>query len=158
MEDFELSTWFLARGADPNASCQIDKTCLSAAVQYGHSNVIQRLFAQGGTVRHGQLLHFSIWRDKPDRLAVVEYILQKGAPINALMFHDHPSSFKQRERFGLGTPLHDAAAIGDMSIVQTLLAHGASVLAKDTRGRLPFERAEAINHDMVARLLRPFAH
>lgn len=155
VEDLELTTWFLAHGADPNAPCQLNKTPLSAAVQYGPYDVIQILFGCGGSVKEGQLLHFAIWRDKPDRLAVVKYIIQQGAPINELMYHQHPSSFRQRERFGLGTPLHDAAAVGDLSVVQTLLAHDASILAKDTRGKLPFQRAEANGHDVIAGLLRP---
>lgn len=44
-----------------------------------------------------------------------------GAPVNAVMYHDKPDSYLQREKFGLGTPMHDAAAVGDVEVVRILL-------------------------------------
>jgi hypothetical protein len=111
------------------------------------------LFANGGSIKHGQLLHYAIWRKQNDRLAVVDYILEKGAPVNAVMYHDKLDSYLQREAFGLGTPLHDAAATGDMDVLRSLVAHGADVSLRDTRGHLAYERAQMNGHDLAAEFL-----
>ncbi|KAF2209723.1 hypothetical protein CERZMDRAFT_100130 [Cercospora zeae-maydis SCOH1-5] len=154
-DNLDLTTWLLSLGADPNASCGLNKTPLSAAVQYSSLKVIELLFAHGGSVREGQLLHYAIWRERADRVAVTEYLLQQGAPVNAIMYHEHQESFIQREPFGIGTPLHDAAAVGDIEVIELLLDWGADVLARDTRGRLPHERARAKGHTVAAGRLLP---
>lgn len=155
IEDLELTTWFIARGADPNARCGLDKTPLSAAVQYDPLAVVDILFAKGRSVEHGQLLHYAIWRDRNDCLAMVKYLLEKGAPVNAVMYTNEPESYLQREAFGLGSPLHDAAASGDLNVLRLLLDHGADILLRDTRGHLPYERAQSNNHNVAAQLLLP---
>lgn len=59
-DDYELTNWLLSHGADPNASCGLNKTPLSAAVQYSPLEVIKLLFARGGSVKQGR--HNSILR------------------------------------------------------------------------------------------------
>lgn len=59
-DDLDLTTWLLSYGADPNASCELNKTPLSAAVQYSSLEVIKLLFARGGSVKQGR--HNSILR------------------------------------------------------------------------------------------------
>lgn len=81
VEDAELSAWFLAHGADPNAACMMDKTPLSAAVQYAPLSVVHMLFANGGDIEQGQLLHAAVWRKLDDRRTMVEYLLRKGADV-----------------------------------------------------------------------------
>lgn len=153
IEDLELTTWFITHGADPNAQCGLDKTPLSAAVQYGPLSVIELLFANGGNIKNGQLLHYAIWRDRDDCFAIVKYLLEKGAPVNAVMYSNEPNSFLQREAFGLGSPLHDAAATGDLNVLRLLVDRGADVRLRDTRGHLPYERAQANNHELAAQFL-----
>lgn len=127
---------------------------MSAAVQYGSLAVIQKLFACNGSIEHGQLLHYAVWRKvNRDRLDIVRLLLRMGAPPNAVMYHDKPASYSQRESFGLGTPLHDAAANGDMEVVQELVESGADPCIQDTLGELPHERAQANNHGLVAQFL-----
>lgn len=75
--------------------------------------------------------------------------------MNAIMYEDDEDSFIQRRPFGLGTPLHDAAAVGDLEVVRLLLDHGADVGVRDTCGRLPFEIAGENGNYSVAELLRP---
>lgn len=75
--------------------------------------------------------------------------------MNAVMYSDEPDSYLQREVFGLGSLLHNAAAIGDLNVLRLLLDRGADILLRDTRGYLPYERAQANNHNAAAELLLP---
>lgn len=153
VEDRNLTAWFLDQGADPNAPCGLDKTPLSAAVQYAPLDVVQMLFAHGGSVKHGQLLHYAVWRELEDRSAAVRYILEMGASVNVVMYHNKSESYLDRQVFGLGTPLHDAAALGDMDVLQILVQKGADVHIRDTRGHLAHERAQANNHGSATKFL-----
>ncbi|KAK1060518.1 hypothetical protein LTR12_006100 [Friedmanniomyces endolithicus] len=155
VEDIDLCRWFLSHGADPNAGCGLDKTPLSAAVQYGPLEVIELLFNHGGTIECGQLLHFAVWRHLSDRLDVVRYIIRKGASVNMLMYQNRPDCYIQREAFGLGTPLHAAATEGDMAVVRLLLDEGADISIQDSLRKLPYQLAEMHGHEAVATLLQP---
>ncbi|EME39070.1 hypothetical protein DOTSEDRAFT_140376, partial [Dothistroma septosporum NZE10] len=152
--NLELVKWFLSRGADPNGPCGIDTTPLSVAVHKGPLPVIQTMFAHKGTIHHGQLLHWAALRRRDDRLAVVRLILQHGAAVNAIMYENHRDSFIQRKPFALGTPLHEAASIGDLEVI-ILIDHGASISVEDTRGDLPYNIAREKGHHLAARILRP---
>ncbi|KAK0803157.1 hypothetical protein LTR91_015498 [Friedmanniomyces endolithicus] len=155
VEDIDLCHWFISHGADPNAGCGLDKTPLSAAVQYGPLEVIELLFNHGGAIECGQLLHFAVWRHLSDRLDVVRYIIRKGASVNMLMYQNRPDCYIQREAFGLGTPLHAAATEGDMEVVRLLLDEGADISIQDSLGKLPYQLAEMHGHEAIATLLQP---
>ncbi|KAK1061028.1 hypothetical protein LTR74_011369 [Friedmanniomyces endolithicus] len=155
VEDIDLCRWFLCHGADPNAGCGLDKTPLSAAVQYGPLEVIELLFNHGGTIECGQLLHFAVWRHLSDRLDIVKYIIRKGASVNMLMYQNRPDCYIQREAFGLGTPLHAAATEGDLEVVRLLLDEGAEISIQDSLGTFPYQLAEMYGHGAVATLLQP---
>ena len=73
--------------------------------------------------------------------AVVEVLLQQGADVNA--------------RCGVGrmTPLHMAARRGTVVIAELLLAWGADIEAKDTKGETPLRRAVNCGQEGVVRLL-----
>jgi len=109
----------------------------------------------GVNVDQGQLLHYAIWREDRGRLAVVQYLLDMGDSAKAMMDHNKPAIFEQRRRFGLGTPLHDAAAVGDVSIVRLLIERGADLTARDTRGMLAYQRAQLNGHEPAVELCRP---
>lgn len=110
--DLDLTAWFLAYGADPNASSIMEETPLSTAVRDAPFLVIQMLFAHSGNVNQGHLLHSAVWRKLDDRKTVMEFLIRKGAPVNAVMYEDRPELYLIRKPFGLGTPLHTAAATG----------------------------------------------
>lgn len=153
MEDIELTSWFLARGADPNAGCDLDTTPLGWAVQIAPFPVIELLFAHGGSIERGQLLHHAIWRQQDDRMEVVKYLLEKGANVNAVMFRNDYWSYLQREMLALGTPLHYAAKQGDVDLIQLFLDRGADASMLNTAGKLPHEEAQRANHIEAAELL-----
>ncbi|KAK0258803.1 hypothetical protein LTS09_006584 [Friedmanniomyces endolithicus] len=155
VEDIDLCRWFLSHGADPNAGCGLDKTPLSAAVQYGPLEVIELLFNHGGTIESGQLLHFAVWRHLSDRLDVARYIIRKGASVNMLMYQNRPDCYIQREAFGLGTPLHAAATEGDMDVVRLLLDEGADISIQDSLGNFHTSTQRCTGMKLLRRFCSP---
>ncbi|KAK3635925.1 hypothetical protein LTR56_014463 [Elasticomyces elasticus] len=151
VEDPALVSWFLAHSADPNARCVMDITPLSAAVESASLPTIQQLFDHGASVLRGQLMHYAVVRRLSDRLQIMEYLLSKhpSLSLSKVMYEDEPYCFESKKYFGLGTPLHDAAASGHLDAVQFLLAHGSDASVKDSLGRLAIERARQYKHDSV---------
>ncbi len=70
----------------------------------------------------------------------VKMALNKGVDIN--------------EKFSEGTPLHSAAAQGNMNIVRLLVEQGADLLALDSHGNTPAKVAEHNRHLQIANYLR----
>lgn len=155
VDDAALTQWFLSRGADPNAQCLLEITPLSAAVQYAPMSVIKLLFEHGGSIAFGQLLNYAAWRELDDRVDVVMFLLAQGAPINNIMYQNRMDCYRQREAFALGTALRDAAAIGSIDVVKTLVDAGAELRIQDSRGETPLQRAERNNHFDVIQYLQP---
>ena len=156
LHDEKLTEWFLSHGADPNAECGsgLDLTPLSVAVSEAPFAVILLLFAHGGSVEHGQLLHYAVRRNSTDRVKVLEYIINKGAPINNVMYQNRLGCYYHQMAFGVGTPLHEAAEEGKLEMVELLLSRGADPLIKNARGRLAIERAERYGHTAIVERLR----
>ncbi|KAI4147096.1 MAG: hypothetical protein LQ341_001878 [Variospora aurantia] len=142
VNDRKLTTWFLSHGADPNATCGLDVTPLSIAFREAPLDIINLLFDHGGSIEHGQLLHFALKRRHSDRIVVMQLLLDKGAPINTVMFKNRPESYEQERYSGLGTPLHSAAKTVSMDVVDFLLSRGADPSIKDSYGELAIVNAE----------------
>lgn len=153
----QLTLWFLSHGADPNATCGLDITPLSIAIRDAPFDIIRILFDKGGSIELGQLLHFAAKRVLPDRIKVLEYLLDKGASINSIIFQNDTESYEQERYSGLGTPLHSAAKSGHPDIVEMLLLKGADPSIKDSTGRLPLEVAEYHGQSAVTARLRPLS-
>ena len=118
---------------------------------------IKLLFDHGGSIRHGQLLHYAVRRDHADRLEVLKFIINQGPPINNVMYQERLDCYDQLKYFGIGTPLHEAAQDGKLDMVKLLLAEGADPLIRDARGRLAIERARRAGRDAVVKLLLPLS-
>lgn len=157
LDDETLTRWFLAHGAKPDAGCGIDCTPLSIAVSRASFPMIKLLFSHGGTVQYGQLLQYAVKRDAADRLEVIDFLLARGTPINDIMYQNRLTNYYQQRAFGLGTPLHRAAEMGKLDVVELLVRRGADPLIRDARGKLAVERAERNGHDEIAALLRPLS-
>lgn len=118
-------------------------------------SVLKLLFEHGGSIAFGQLLNYAAWRELDDRVDVVMFLLAKGASINNSMYQNRLDCYRQREALALGTALHDAAAIGSIDVVKTLVDAGAELRIKDSRGETPLQRAERNNHFDVIQYLQP---
>ena len=153
MNDPHLTLWFLTHGADPNAECGLDLTPLSVAVYEAPFAIIKLLFDHGGSIKHGQLLHYAVRRESVDRLQVCQFIIDKGPPISNVMYQDRLDCYDQFKYFGIGTPLHEAAEEGKLDVVELLLAHGADPLVRDAKGDLAIDRARRAGQSAVVKQL-----
>jgi ankyrin repeat protein len=109
-------------------------------------------------------------------LPVVEYLLEKGAEVNAASKNDfrvmplhsavanrHLAVAELLLKNGADvnacqeqgfTPLHEAALQGDEAMIRLLLAHGADPHAQKDDGETPFQTALRKGHAQAAELLR----
>lgn len=113
------------------------------------------LFECGGSVQHGEPLHYATYRTLPDYLDVLALILDKNPPINHILYQDDLDSYYQRRAFSLGTPLHEAAKGGRLDIVKVLIAKGANLLIRDSRGKIPLQCAERVGCFSTIEYLKP---
>lgn len=145
--------WLVDHGADPNSRCDWDFTPTSYAMRAASLKTIDYLFQQGANPLCGQLLHHAVLRDEPDALEVVRLIVEKGAPINEIQYENDPKTYWELEPLGLRTPLHQAAELGKLDIVDYLLEMGADPLKLDSKGRTPRFWAENNGFMEVVRAL-----
>ena len=87
---------------------------------------------------------------------MVEYLLQKGAAVNKIIYEDAWASFVSELGAALGTPLHEAARLGKLDIVRLLVEkHGANLLIEDSYGGTPLQVAEKAQQASVVAYLYP---
>jgi ankyrin repeat protein len=135
-----MTTWLLNHGADPNKRCDIDNTPLSYAVRYADISTIDLLLRRGGDVRIGQLVHNAIYRES-DTLKVVKFLIDRGAPLNSLMYEGHQYS-RNMFPFMKETPLHTAVALKRGDVIRYLIHKGASVEIEDCSGQTVIQSAD----------------
>jgi ankyrin repeat protein len=75
-------------------------------------------------------------RELADRLEVLKFLLNRGLPINNIMYQDRLEDYYQNMYSGIGTPLHFAAEKGLLNSVKFLVKNGADPLIKDPMGKL----------------------
>lgn len=145
--------WFLHNGANPDARCKLDLTPLSIAVELGSFEVVKLMMRRAKNIRSGELLHHAARRTSRDCVDVVESVLAHGADVNQIMYQHDINSYLQLHRFGLGTPLHEAAKSGNVAVIKALARHNANPWIVDSRGMTPMQAAEAMQqsraHDVL---------
>jgi ankyrin repeat protein len=132
---------------------------MSTAMTRASLDTIRMLFNHGGDINRGQLLHNAVLRTGPESEAVelVELLLSKGAPINAIKYISHEPSYRALSPFSLGTPLHYAVRKGNLKVVSCLLENGADPCLRDTKGRTAVDDARSsgeMGEALVEQILR----
>lgn len=158
--DYEVTKWFLDHGASPNERGRFDDTPLSFAVSEASIPTIQLLFDGGGDIQKGQLFDYATWRKTADRLDVLQLLWARGltqSAINKVKYQDIPQDYQLNKYSEIGTPLHNAARVGDVDAVKWLLEHGANPLVKDPRGRIPLQLARDREKTEIIEYLTPLS-
>lgn len=135
--------------ADPGAArgFAVDGwTPLHLAAFFGRADAVEALLAAGADLRavsrnaHGNMpLHAALAGHAPGRIAVM--LLARGADPRAT------------DRAGY-TPLHHAAARGDVAMINAILALGVDVDARNHDDETPLALAEKSGHVAAARRIR----
>ena len=149
----ELVRWFLNHGSDPDSRCDWDITPLSVAVAKASLSTTRLMLSCGGDPRKGQLLHFAMGRTLLDQLAVIDTLISFGVSLDARMFENDPSSWLENHAFGMGTPLHKAAQLGNADAAAYLLWRGANCGMLDSAGRTAVDIAKEKHHYEIAELI-----
>jgi ankyrin repeat protein len=147
-----MALWLLERGADLNVRPVIDITPLSHAVKYATPDLLRELLDRGGDVQKGEVLQHALNRST-DVVTVLGMLLDKGAPLNAVMYANHPGSWRMYFFLERGTPLHKAATIGNAEAVRFLLDRGADPSIPNSKGRKALECAERAGHKEIVEML-----
>ncbi|KAL8846507.1 MAG: hypothetical protein Q9221_008410 [Calogaya cf. arnoldii] len=168
----------LSQGADVGAiHRQSGRNALAVASHCGNENVVQLLLQHGADVNTRDAsslcpLHLAAMRG---HYGVVEQLLQEHARVDELGPNDETplriasdkgytdfvellirakAKVNTRDRKGMSTPLHKAAAHGNEAMVDLLIKNGAHMEAKDKELMTPIHYAcEAGNEKIVAQLL-----
>ena len=127
VEDEVLVRWFLAHGSNPNTSAGLwDFTPLSCAVARAPLSIINLLSDHADSFCRGQLANHAAWRTDPESVPILQYIFDRGAPINNSQWEDCEGLRDNWAKSVYGTtPLYNAASQGNVEIVKWLLEHGA---------------------------------
>jgi uncharacterized protein len=123
--DIPVMKLLLAHGADPSIHMKNGNTALMLAAGLGY--------------RDGNMAVPTKDRGTPqEAIAAIQICLDRGADINAVGANGD-------------TALHDAVSgRGDLDIIRYLVAHGASLQAKNTRGQTPLDAAHTSRRDRSA--------
>lgn len=154
-DDLEPVQWFLANGASADVphTFRTSSTPLSRAVHDASMPIITLLLSSGSRVDHGNLLSATCHSHMSSRLEVLELLLNKGAPVNAIDDWYNGPVTTQMSRWGLGTPLHAAVKRGEREVVEVLLRNGADKSIKDTKGRMPVHLARELENEELVEVL-----
>lgn len=168
----------LERGADPHAVDDAGRSLLHRAVAFGQFALFAALLARGhdpnaGDARGRTPLHELATLPESESLPVARALLRAGAdperaardgqtPLGAALAAGRPAlaaeltwshGFRHPQRRLLPCDLPAAAAIGDASAVERLLALGLPIDARDPQGATALLRACGAGHEAVAAML-----
>jgi len=122
-----------------------DNYDLNGASFHGHWQLCQYLLEQGADVNHSltetgeTALHSCLCKaNNPVSHMIIKLLLAHGADPNAQTKPNRETGSFMRDAYTKGeTPLHRAAAFGDINCIQLLLGAGADKTKKDMNGDSP---------------------
>ncbi|KAJ5150611.1 uncharacterized protein N7500_010800 [Penicillium coprophilum] len=157
--DFDLTRWFLTHGADPNRRYDeyADRTPLSIAFVEASFPIIELLLDHNASLQHGQVIHYAAMRESDDRLETIRYLLDRGHPVNDIMYQNCGDEYYFHMYSGIGAPLHYAAGKGLLDSVKLLVQRGASPWIRDPLGQTAADWAKRNGHLAVFDFLHPLS-
>ena len=153
-----LTQWVLSHGADPNAVNRFGSS-MARVSQFAPLSTIKLLADHGGRVHETDAVvkaAIGHAEGEPDRLQVVEYLAERGAPVNAfdMQFCDPRNCMSMVLIKGKLTALHHAAKAGKADLVTVLLRLGADRSSTSFEGKTALNLAVENGHTNIAGLLQ----
>ena len=136
--------WFLDHGASPNRQYRkhLNLTVTTHAASVAPLSVVKLLLTNGGAITDTDAVAQAVIghiHGTPDRLEVVEYLLDHGAPIDVYAYNNYERCVNFIKLEGLENGLHRATRAGKIDMVDLLLKRGAD--RTKTTGRVTANRA-----------------
>jgi ankyrin repeat protein len=131
VQDATLVKWCLSLGGDPNALSPSKKSVLHSAAYMGSIESLEALIAAGGVIKSpspsDDVVAYAVdgHDGSSDRIAVIDYLLDQGADINAYYAQNQDQLDGSNIFMGRQTALHLAIGKGDRDLVEMLIKRGA---------------------------------
>ena len=133
----QLIDLFLTHGANPNSSSPRGFCPLDIAALHGPLETVKLLVDRGAAIGPSSAaLHAAAQGNTSDRIAVMAFLVERGADINGLAT-DYPAPSEALRSGRRGTPLHTASKWAYEEAKTWLLEHGADPEAKNELGETP---------------------
>jgi uncharacterized protein len=143
-EHFEATRYLLSKGADVNYTGMREGSPLMLAAYAGQSKFISLYLEHGAEVNLAlstageSALHMAAVKNRTE---AAKLLIQAGANVNQCTHADVSTDMIEGKLWG-ETPLHFAAAYGDLETIEALLAAAADRSLTNAKGERPLNYAE----------------
>ncbi|KAL8756165.1 MAG: hypothetical protein Q9199_003117 [Rusavskia elegans] len=157
LDDVDLVRWFVSHGGDPSAAIQSWPSSLETAAFNAPLQVIQILVDHGGRVYPSNALPAAAKTALPDRIEILAYFLDQGAPINMIEYEFDDETGTTFGAKAFRTALHQASKRGNEQLVRFLLERGAATSPRDSAGKTAMQYAQESDYRGIVTLLEQAA-